>query len=147
MGLLSFLKSKSTDRESVKCYSYDRSTYVTVFIDDTTVYYKDKVIGEFQAGEADTVKVSIVGNEISFVPGEFVTFINNSKNRRLASGGNSVCGGDLVGPMVEVNGNYVSTVEGDLLASFNGDASKALAAFVCVHAIVFDGLYHDYFVS
>ncbi len=147
MGLFSFLKSKSTDRETVKCYSYDRSTYVTIFVDDSNVYYKDKIIGEFHSGGDNTVKVSVVGNEILFVPDEFVTFINSSRNRRLASSRDSVSGGDLIGPMVEVNGNYISTVEGELLASFSSDMTKALAAFVCVHAIAFEGLYHNYFVS
>lgn len=126
---------------------------VTVDFTSNSVIYNGTQIGTYSIdSDGYTVVNTRSGVKIRYRIGysdfDFCTFINETKNSRLASYRTSVRGYELVGPALQVSDRCLSTKDDDILASYMGDRNGAVATFVCAYTEVFKGgEYSDYFNS
>lgn len=125
----------------------------TIDFTANTVVYNGTQIGTYSIDSDGYTTVNTssgikIRYRIDYSDFAFCTFINETKNSRLASYRTSVRGYELIGPALQVSDRCLSTKDDDVLASYMGDRNGAVATFVCAYTEVFRvGEYSDFFNS
>lgn len=145
MGLFDFFKTRKSTQNLISCYSIDKSQVIKLYVDESTIYIDDKVIGTYTLIEQRTIEVKTADVEIQVKVDEFSTFINKTRNQMLAEESVPFTGAMLTGPMVQVNSSFIATIDDSVLVNHGGDEIKGMAAFICAHTLFFSGEYHNYF--
>lgn len=149
------LNENNAEKEnSVQFYiKNDGVKIVTIDFTANSVLYNGSQLDTYSIDSYGyTIVVTRSGVKIRYRIGysdfNFCTFINESKNSRLAAYKTSIRGDELVGSTLQVSDRCLSTKDDDVLASYCGDRNSAVASFVCAYTDLFNtGEYHDYFTS